>query len=348
MVDKKIGNGMRYVSIDFLKNRVSRVLCQVGVLPEQATIVAESLVYADACGIASHGTIRLEHYIERIKQGGINLSSTFSTQDGKYAWNKCIDAEGGLGHVATKKAVELGLNLVKTHGIATVAITNTSHCGALSYYMKDIAYQDFIGLGVLNTDVCVVPHGGKEPFLGTNPIAWAFPQNDAENPIIADMSTSESSFGKILAAQQNKEKISKTWGVDAQGNATDDPHKIYALLPMAAHKGYAMAYVVEILSALMTGSPFGVHLTPMYRELGKLRNLSVFFLLIDPELYISKDEFKQGVSSMIEELHQQPCADNVEKIFFPGEVEFLNRKKAEKHGVPILESVYQYLHCDKE
>ncbi len=334
---------MKRVAYNLVLEAIAAKLCSAGVPQEHAHIVADVLVYADASGITSHGTIRLEHYVRRIAEGGINTHSSFTAKQGAYAWSRLVDAEGGLGHVAALRAVHEGVQVAKTHGIAVVSVTNTSHCGALSYYMRKITAQDFIGFATLNTDKCVVPFGGTSPFLGTNPIAWGFPQSEDANPIIVDMATSESALGKIIAAREKGERIPPHWAVDAEGNPTDKPNEVAALLPLAAHKGYALACVVEVLSAIFTASAFGPHLAPMYDKLNTKRNLGAFFLMMDAAVHVPKDAFKAQLARMIRELHAQPCAPGVDGIRLPGEMEHAQYQQACVGGVALLPEVCRYL-----
>ncbi len=334
---------MKRVEYKVLKEKVIAMLCNIGVCREHASVVADVLVYADASGITSHGTIRLEHYLRRISEGGINTQSSFVVRQGAYLWSRLVDAQGGLGHVAALQAVREGISIAKTHGIAVISVVNTSHCGALSYYMRQITSHNFIGFAALNTDKYVVPSGGIKPFLGTNPIAWGFPQADADNPVIVDLATSASALGKIITAQEKGERIPRNCAVDAQGIETENPNEVAALLPLAAHKGYALACAVEILSAIFTGSAFGPHLAPMYDKLHKKRNLSAFFLILDTGVHVSQDVFATQLTRMIDELHAQPHASDSKSIRIPGEMGRRKYQQAQKDGVPILEHVHAYL-----
>jgi ureidoglycolate dehydrogenase (NAD+) len=120
----------------------------------------------------------------------------------------------------------------------------------------------------------------KRIFLGSNPIAFGAPGGDGP-PVIVDMSTTHAAWGKVIVARQEGKPIPADWAVDAQGKATTDAGAAVGLAPTGAHKGYALAMMVEILCALLAGVPFGLHVTKMYGELDKPRNLGHFMLALD-------------------------------------------------------------------
>lgn len=339
---------MRRVSKEILYERVLAKLVEKRVDAEQARIVTEALVYADAVGMASHGTIRLEHYLNRIERGGINLSSAYSTTEGAWPWACLLDAAGGFGHVALDKACAQGIKMAQELGIANVAIKNSSHCGALSYYLRKITDAGYIAIIMGNTDKCVVPTGGKRAFLGTNPMAFGFPTGEDDEPMIIDMGTSEVALGKVLMAREEQESVPDNWGVDAEGRRTDNPDKVTALLPMAGHKGYCLALMIETFTAILTGSAFGPHVSKMYDDLDKTRDLAMFLLVIKPNVYLPAGAFEQNLSTMVNELHAQEPTEGVERVRIPGDREMTNWRESTVSGVQIMESVYQLLGFDGE
>ncbi len=333
---------MKKVSYSALLQRVIEKLTEVHVPLDQAKIVADVLVFADASEKHSHGTIRLEHYVNRITLGGIHLQSMFSVDKGKYPWAQCLDANGGLGHVACVKAADCAIKIAKKQGIALVSIKNTSHCGVLSYYARRIAQHDMMGVVMCNTDTCVVPHNGKTPYFGTNPIAWSFPCAN-EEPIVVDMSTSESSLGNVFVAREKGKNIPSNWAVDENGEHTEDPNKVKALLPMAGKKGYSLAFIIETLTSILTKSPFGPNLVPMYSQLHRKRDLSAFLLALDTGVHNSMDDFKEGIFRMAEDLRLQEAVDGDSYVKIPGDISKEKRRKSEKEGIMILPKVYAYL-----
>jgi len=322
-----------------LVRKISKKLLEVGISKEQANIIADILAHGDARGVRSHGTIRLEHYLNRIKQGGINLKSEFKF---KLMAKSCgvVDVSGGMGHIGMYNAAKEAINHVKETGIFAVSIQNASHCGALSYYINMGIEAGLIGMACVNTNKCVVLFGGEKPFFGTNPIAYGFPGN--KHRILIDMATSEVAFGKILLARENGSTIPNTWGVDEKGLQTTDPSKVVAATPMAGYKGTAIATMVEGFTGFFTGF-FGSHLVPMYEDLDKFRNTGGFLLFMDPAAFGSAEVYKNSTDRIFEEIKNSTPAQGCKPLVVAGELEDTYYKDSLKNGVLIYKSVFKLI-----
>ena len=319
-----------------LKDLVLRRLTGLGVAANDAAIVADVLVFADLRGTHSHGVLRMEHYESRIRGGGINLAPDLALQSIRPAV-ALVDAHGGIGHVAAKFAAEESIRLAGQHGIALVGVKNSSHCGALAYYVDLALQRKFASIVLVNTDKCVIPFGGKEPYFGTNPFAFGFPGE--KQSILLDMATSEVAFGKIFYAKEKNTPIPEGWAVDHTGQSTTDPHAAHALVPFGGVKGYGINMMVEALTGLLIGGAFGPHVTSYY-NLDSYRNVSSFHLTIDAALF-SGDAVFAHTQAMIDELHAQPSAGG--RVMVPGEIEAAAMERSLAEGINIPESVYRYL-----
>jgi ureidoglycolate dehydrogenase (NAD+) len=193
-----------------------------------------------------------------------------------------------------------------------------------------------VGLALTHTDPIMVPPGMKRIFLGSNPIAFGAPGGDGP-PVIVDMSTTHAAWGKVIVARQEGKPIPPDWAVDAQGKATTDASAAVGLAPTGAHKGYALAMMVEILCALLAGVPFGLHVTKMYGELDKPRNLGHFMLAIDVARFTDLSLFRSQIDSFLNEIRSQEPADPARPPMAPGEPERLTAARREKEGVPLGE-----------
>lgn len=329
------------VSYDQLRELCRNKLTQVGVNPEQAEVVADVLVHADLRGVHSHGVLRTEHYVKRIKEGGINPNANITVKDTGPA-SAIVDGDDGFGHVIAKKAMEYAIELAKKSGIGMVGIVNSSHCGALSYFVNQAAEENLIGMAMTHTDKVVVPFGGAKPFFGTNPIAYGFPAKQ-NKPVILDMATSNVAFGKVLHAREAGKPIPEDWGVDENGVPSTDPHQVNALLPFAGAKGYGMAMVVEVFSGLLVGAAYGPHVVPMYGDYNKKRKLGHFVCAINPAMFTDPQVFLENMDSMISEIHETQPAAGFDRVIVPGEPEQLREEERLEKGIPVTETVYNYL-----
>lgn len=331
---------MNIVSKDELYNASVKKLKSSGVNNLEAEIVSDVLLYADIRGIHSHGVLRVEHYVERIKSGGINLNSDFLIEVLKPSYAS-MDANGGFGHVATKLATEWAIKTSREHGLALIGIKNNSHCGSLGYYNKMAIDDKKVSLIMVNTDPCVIPFGGKRSFFGTNPISYGFPGK--RDFILGDMATSEVSLGRIFAAREDNDVIPFNWGVDDNGNPTDNPKNVKCVVPFGGAKGYLIMTMVEAFTGLLIGNVYCNNLVKMYGDMDKYRDLSSFILVIDPSLFNPIDVFLDTVQSFIDDIHREPALKDYEGITVPGERKESCSKEYDKNGIPVSDSVYEYL-----
>ena len=166
-----------------------------------------------------------------------------------------VDADRGPGQVAGVFATDLSIELARRHGAGVVAVHRSSHYGAAGYYAIRAAEAGMVGVSTTNSEPFVVPYGGVDHALGTNPIAIAAPTPDGIWD--TDMATSQVAVNKIFNARDEGRTIPEGWGVDEEGRTTTDPGKVYAAVPLGGYKGYALALLVEVLSGVLSGSGVG-------------------------------------------------------------------------------------------
>lgn len=212
-----------------LKNKTQKAFEKYGVSSESAETIADVLVHTNLKAVDSHCVLRVEHYIKRIKMGGINISPQISKSVRLYT-TSTIDDDNGFGHYIAKKVMQRAIEKAKDRRVGAVAVKNSSHCGALSYFVNQATEENLIGIATIHADKIVVPFDGAESFFGTNPIAFGFPVKE-EEPLILDFATSTVALGKILNARETGESIPSGWGVDENDNDTNDPNAVVALTP---------------------------------------------------------------------------------------------------------------------
>jgi ureidoglycolate dehydrogenase (NAD+) len=208
------------------------------------------------------------------------------------------------------------------------------------------AKNDLVAISVCQSDPMAVPFGGSEPYYGTNPIAFGGPTSD-ERRVIFDMATTVQSWGKVLYARSKNEPIPASWAVDEEGNSTTDSSKVNALLPISGAKGYGLMMMVDVLSGVMLGLPFGKHVSSMYDDLSKGRDLGQLHIVIDPSRFIDIDVFKENMSKVLTELSEVKPAPGYDKVYYPGERGLLRKQKYEASGgIEIVDDIYEYLISD--
>jgi len=314
-----------------------------GATPENAAILADSLVYANLIGVDSHGATRLAIYIKRIRAGLIDPAAQPEIK--KTAPSVAVvNGKNAIGQVVGTRAMEKAIEMARETGVGLAAARHSQHFGTCSYYCNLVAQQDMIGIAFTNAEPAMVPWGAKKPYFGTNPIAMVCPTG-LEFPIVIDLATSVTARGKIIAAAKKGEKIPLGWALDSEGNPTDDAQKALdgAVLTMAEHKGYALAFLIEVLTGVLSGAAFGFHVGSMYKDFSRTANVGHFLGAINIASFMNIAEFKERITTMIREIKSIEPAAGFSEVLVPGEIEHRNRTKRLKEGIPLPEEVVSEL-----
>lgn len=294
---------------------------KLGVGSADARLVAETLVAANLRGVDSHGVVRLPHYATRLRNGTVNARPNITARRTGPS-TALVEGDAGMGQLVAARAMREAIALAKESGAGAVVARNSSHCGACAWFVEMAVKEGLIGVALTHTDSIMVPPGMKRIFLGSNPIAFGAPG------VVIDMSTTHVAWGKILVARQEGKPIPPDWGIDADGKPTTDPHRVVGLAPTGGHKGYALATMVEILCAQLAGVPFGRHVTKMYGELDKPRNLGHFMLALDVARFTTRERFAQDVGALLEEIQ-------AEGALAPGDPERRSTERRRSEGIPL-------------
>ncbi|MCT3439140.1 ureidoglycolate dehydrogenase [Limosilactobacillus fermentum] len=336
--------GITLVDAAELKELMKKKFMAAGLPEAPAEETAKHLTYADACGIHSHGTVRVAYYAERIAKGGVNLAPNI-TFEKTGAASGIVHGDNGMGQYVCNKGLDYAIDLAKESGVAAVGVEKTGHSGMLSYYVKRAAENGLVAIAMCQSDPMVVPYGGSENYFGTNPIAFATP-TDLEKPVVFDMATTVQAWGKILDARSKGKAIPDTWAVDQNGDPTTDPNEVAGLLPIAGPKGYGLMMMVDVIAGSLLGLPFGKHVSSMYEDLTQKRNLGQFYILLDPARFTDPAAFKHRVGEMVAELHAIKPASGFKSVRLPGEGCQIRYQKAMEDGIEVATEIYDYLRSD--
>ncbi len=324
------------VQVKALQQFCIEMLEKVGVPTEDAEIVADLQVESDLRGIHTHGTIAIVGYINRIKQGGNNPQPNITIIK-ESPCHALVDGDHGLGQLVAFKAMNICISKAKESGIATVGVQHSNHFGAAANYSMMALKENLIGFAFTNAAAIIPPTGGATGIFGTNPISFAIP-TDHSHPVVLDIATSAVATQKIVQARREGEKIPLGWGMDKDGKPTDDPQ--IALTsgiqpPMAGHKGYGLALMVEVLSAVLTGARFGKATAPGNWQPNVTINAGHFFAALNPAIFMPPDEFKTRMELLIKDIKSSTLMEDVERIYVPGEIEYEKREQRLKEGIPF-------------
>ncbi len=333
------------VTVEKLRRFAIETLRQAGLNERDTATTAEVLVTTDSWGVFTHGTKNLRGYIRRLKGGGIRATADPKIIREGPAW-AMVDAGSAIGMVGSTFAMRVAMAKAKTAGIAYVGVCNSCHFGAAGYYAAMAAAGGMIGLSMANDTPTMTVPGGRSAVLGSNPIAFAVPTGD-DYPILLDMATSAVAGGKVFAAAALGQSIPGNWIVDADGIPTTDP-KVFpeagALLPMAGHKGYGLALLVETLSALLTGASIaGQVLSWSFADASQATGHGAAFIAVDVNALMPEDQFRERVRRTMDEIRSAPKARGAERIYLPGEMEWERRERALREGIELPEDVAAHL-----
>ncbi|WP_232337699.1 Ldh family oxidoreductase [Thermoactinomyces sp. CICC 23799] len=219
-----------------LRSFAETVFKAVGVPKRDAQIITDSLIQANLEGIDSHGISRLPVYVRRLMEGRISVRPCLRIIQHGSVLN--VDGDNGLGQVVSFRSLEAAIPVAKKLGMAGVFIRRSNHNGTGSFYCQQVMQENMVLIAMTNTPPGIVPTGGREPRLGTNPVAFGFPVNDGP-PLIVDLATSMVARGKVILAAREKKPIPKGWAVDENGMDTTDPSAALkgAMLPVGGSQG---------------------------------------------------------------------------------------------------------------
>lgn len=330
-------------TIEQLNEVALTILTAAGVPDADARTVASELAEANAVGHDSHGVIRLMQYVDMIDQGFVKPGAPIETLRTGPAFT-LLDAHFNFGQVAATQAVETGIAQAHSVGTSTVMIRNCNHVGRLGSYSRRAASQGLASLMAVNAPGPggVAPFGGIERRLGTNPLSMAAPWNDSA--VVLDMTTSATAEGKVRVALQKGESVPEGWIIDADGQPTTDPARLYdggALLPLGGvlgFKGFGLSVMVDIFAGMLSGS--GVCRTDLPRGAN-----GVWMYFLDPDQFIERMEFDRLMNTYVESIRSTRRAPGVEEILMPGEIEQRREHNRRTHGVDVPEETWRQL-CD--
>jgi ureidoglycolate dehydrogenase (NAD+) len=282
-----------------------------GLNEEDARLTAEVLVTTDTLGTFTHGTRQLRGLLKNVRTGRLSTMAHEEIVAEGPAW-AMVDAHYAMPPAVSHRSMELAMRK------ANMA-----------------AQHDMFGLSMCNVDPCMTVPGAKGKILGTNPIAFAAPAGE-EKPVYLDIATSAVAATKIFAAKALGRQIPDNWLVDENGMPTTDPSQYPqkgAQLPMASHKGYGLAVMVEILTAVLTGSAMLSGVKSWVQDSPEPTDQGHAFIAIDIAQMMPLDEFKGRMDIMIREIKAAPLARCAERIYLPGEIEL------EKQEIAVVEGI---------
>ncbi|MBF0280319.1 MAG: Ldh family oxidoreductase [SAR324 cluster bacterium] len=334
----------RFFKVEKLEAFIKTAFMAIDMSEQEAGIIAELMADADLNGVDSHGIFRLPHYIRRLKTGGINLHPEIKVEREKSGM-ALVNGDNGMGHLVMKYAADLAVQKAKSNGVAWVGTKYSNHAGPASLYAKIPLKDDMIGLYVaIGNANHLPPWGGTEMLLSTNPIAIAVPAWE-EAPVVLDMATTVSAYGKVKTAAQRGEEMPEGWMVDRQGKPLTDPNRAEEgfLLPIGGYKGYGLALLLGLLAGTLNGAAMGKDVVDWNADDVSVTNTGQFIVAISIESFAEIETFKRAVDGVVRSMQSSPTLPGFDKVQVPGEQSFAKKQERTANGIPMHEKLFQSL-----
>lgn len=323
----------------------------MGCSEADAKNIADVFIAAELRGLPSHGLMRLKDYFELWKSGRINVSANVKIVH-ETPSTAVVDGNNAIGMVAAVKSMEIAIEKAKQCGTGWVSTRNSNHYGIAGYYSEMALKHDMIGICMTNANPLVAPTWSVSRMLGTNPIAVAIPANK-QPPFCADLATTPIARGKLAIAEKKGEQVPLGYVQDKDGLPTSDPSilaKGGSMVTLGgdyehgSHKGYCLAAVVDIFSAVLSGANFGPFVPPSVAYLPVLdkkvgEGTGHFFGAMRIDAFQPANTFKLKMDEWIETFRAAKPALGKEKVLIPGDVEREKIAKLLKEGITIIPAI---------
>jgi L-2-hydroxycarboxylate dehydrogenase (NAD+) len=313
------------------------VLMAAGVPADAAQLQATVLVEAELRGHPSHGLLRLPRLVDRITTGVADPRA-----HGRHRWAGEsfleVDGQQGLGPVVAMSALAAVTTRARASGLACAAVSGSNHLGMLAWYAERIASEGFVGICLTTSEAIVHPWGGREPLLGSNPIAIGVPADP--EPFVLDMATSAASMGKVHDYANRNLDLEPRWAVDADGNPTRSPKAAIngSLTPFGGPKGYGLAIALEVLIASLTGSALGRDVVGTLDATHASTKGDVFVVARPPG-----DGQVGDVSAYLALVRGSARQRDTEPVRIPGDGSRARRRQALEDGFDVPDVIWQSL-----
>ena len=318
-----------HLNLDAVERLTNTALIRAGATPLQAAPVARSIRAAEGEGTRGIGLGYLPWYCQHLRVGKIIGTAIPELLQPRPA-SILVDAGGGFSHPAYEAGEAALIAAAGSQGIGLLGVRDAYACGVLGYFTDRLARTGLVAMAFTNASSTMAPWGGKTPFFGTNP--WAFGAPRDGEPLVIDSSSSATAFVNLANAAATGTPIPPHWALDPDGHPTTDPTVALqgSIAPTGGHKGSALALMVEVLAAGLTGSNWSFKASSLGDDLGGPPRLGQTFIAIDPTALVAG--FTDHLAVMLSAMTNQPG------VRLPGDRRHINRKTIMQNGVTLNEA----------
>jgi LDH2 family malate/lactate/ureidoglycolate dehydrogenase len=247
------------VEIPALHGCMLEIFDRVGMQAEYAEHIVAVLLDSELRGHDHHG-VHLVRYVTTEIQRGVLSAAPNVTLLRETGSTLLMDGDRGIVTPALQ-----AMRWCVDHAHAGVAIEGVRNCQpvALGFYVRVAAEAGMLGFAYANAVPSVAPSGGRTATIGTNPLAYGAPTGH-HGPIVFDASMTAIAGMAVQLAAEDGRTLPDGVLLDSDGRPTTDPaaRALGGLMaplgyPHAAHKGFSLALMVEVLAGGLTGAAVG-------------------------------------------------------------------------------------------
>jgi len=342
-----------YLDYDELRNFCHAAFMVRGFSDEESTVISDIVLAADLNGIESHGVQRMVRYDYEIMSGLVHVEAKPEIVH-ESTMSAVIDAHSAMGQTTAKHAMELAIKKAKLCGCGMVAVRNSNHFGIAGYYSEMAAHEDMIGICMTNTEAIMVPVYGRQPMMGTDPIALAMPADPYMFSF--DCATTIVPRGKLEVYAKRSAAAPLGWGVDESGRDCSDAVRVLnnmiaklggGILPLGGssektggHKGYGLGLICELFTGIFSG---GLTSDRVNRGIGEGTGICQYFMAIDYGIFGDKAAIRCEFSEYLSRIRDSAKAEGCERIYTHGEKEAEMRVLRREKGIPVNDKTMQEL-----
>jgi len=325
-----------------LKKEVLKIFKKFKLNNQDSLICTNALINAELVGAPSHGLSRLKMYCDRISKKVINPKAKIKIKKISQSISH-VDGNNSIGFVVADTAIKTAISNAKKTGIGLVAVKNSGHYGLSGYYAEQAVKKGLMVMVFTNAPPAVAPHGALKSLFGTNPICFGTPTG-SKVPFILDTSISMINRGKIRVAAREGTKIPEGVALDKFGKPTTDPKKALegVQLPIAGFRGSGLAWMVDILSGVLTGGNHAGRVKDPFTDFSGPQNIGHLFFVLKPNLFVG-NAFYRRIKDNIKTIKKLPKIKGIKEILYPGQSKFSRYKSNLKKEIKINKNVLEDL-----
>ena len=340
-----------HIPVDIVRRYCEDVYIKHGFTEEESRLIVDVILTSDLYGIESHGVQRMIRYHDSLVNGLVDSISkpkiVFETPV-----SAVLDGDRSMGQVTAHTAMRMAIKKAKQHFFGAVTVRNCNHYGIAGYYARMAADEDLLGFSSTNTEAIAIPTFGKQPMLGTSPLALCMPAD----PYFFwfDAATTVVPRGKIEIYNKRGLPLHDGWASDENGNSCTDAQRVLdnikqknygGIFPIggssmetASHKGYGFGIIAELFTSIFAGGHTGPHV-----QNGGMGDTSFCFMALDYGIFGEKKDIRAQMSMLLRELRESPKADGRDRICTHGEKELESMAEKVQNGIPVNEKTYDEL-----